>query len=488
MSGEPVVALVAGVDSSTQSCTVMLRDAVDGRPAAIASAPHPRTTPPISEQHPDAWWRALKSALEQVDAGSVAAISVDGQGHGLVALDANHDVIRPAKLWNDTTSAAEAAELVDRLGAAEWARRVGSVPTAAFTITKLLWLARHEPANFAKVAAVLLPHDWLLFRLTDRFRTDRTEASGTGYFSPAESAWQRDLLSLVGREAWHPELPDVLGPDESAGVVTARAAQELGLTAGIPVGPGCNDNPASALALGIRDGDVVISLGTSGTVFARSRLAVADPTGTVDGNADPTGAFLPLVCTLNATKVTDAFGRVLGVDHDALAELALSSAPDEERPVLVPYLDGERTPNRPRARGVLAGIRSDITRAQLARSAYEGVIWGLLDGLEALDRLGVATDGRLIVTGGGARSPAYRQLLADLSGRPVYASSITETAAAGAAVQAAAVLQGRTTAEVASSWAPELPVVALPRPGQASRELRDRFHRVAATEILDDLA
>jgi xylulokinase len=480
--------LVAGVDSSTQSCTVMLRDLADGRPVAIVSAPHPRTTPPISEQDPDSWWGALKEALGRLDARSISAISVDGQGHGLVALDSTHEVIRPAKLWNDTTSAPEAAELVGRLGPAEWARRVGSVPTAAFTITKLLWLERHEPANFARVAAVLLPHDWLLYRLTDRFCTDRTEASGTGYFLPADSTWQRDLLSLVGGEAWRPELPDVLGPDESAGVVTERAAQELGLPIGIPVGPGCNDNPASALALGIRDGDVVISLGTSGTVFARSRTPVADPTGTVDGNADPTGVFLPLVCTLNATKVTDAFGRLLGVDHEALAELALSTPADDERPVVVPYLDGERTPNRPRARGVLAGLRSDVTRAQFARAAYEGVIWGLLDGLDALDHLGVATDGRLIVTGGGARSPAYRQLLADLSGRPVHASEITETAAAGAAVQAAAVLQGRTAAEVASSWAPELPVVALPRAGQSSRDLRERFHRVAAIEVTDDLA
>ena len=481
------MALVAGVDSSTQSCTIMLRDAVDGRPVAIASAPHPRTTPPVSEQHPDSWWHALEEAFGQLDAQSVSAISIDGQGHGLVVLDEAHRVIRPAKLWNDTTSAPEAEELVGRLGAEAWSRRVGSVPTAAFTITKLLWLARHEPDSFARVKAVLLPHDWLNHRLTDLFRTDRTEASGTGYFSPAESAWQSDLLALVGGDGWCPELPLVLGPDESAGVVTARAAAQLGLQPGIPVGPGCNDNPASALALGIRDGDVVVSLGTSGTVFARSLLPVADPSGTVDGNADPTGVYLPLVCTLNATKVTDAFGRLLGVDHAALAELALSAPSERDRPVLVPYLDGERTPNRPRARGLLAGLRSDLTREQLARAVFEGVVCGLLDGLDALVRLGVRTDGRLIVTGGGARSPAYRQLLADLSGRPVFASEITETAAAGAAVQAAAVLLGRTAADVARAWAPELPVVARPREGQPSRELRDRYHRVASIEEADGL-
>jgi sugar (pentulose or hexulose) kinase len=190
--------LVAGVDSSTQSCTIVLRDADDGRVVGVASAPHSRTTPPVSEQDPHDWWTALTCAAHQLPLDEVGAISFAGQGHGLVGLDADYAVIRPVKLWNDTTSAAEAAELVEQLGAETWARRVGSVPTAAFTITKLLWLARHEPDNFARLVAVLLPADWLMFRLTGHLRTDRSAASGTGYFSPTLSIWLPDLLERVG--------------------------------------------------------------------------------------------------------------------------------------------------------------------------------------------------------------------------------------------------------------------------------------------------
>lgn len=480
------MALVAGVDLSTQSCTVALCDADDGHLVASASSPLPPTTPPVSEQHPADWWAALVGACHRLDMSDVVAISVAGQGHGLVALDAGRSVIRPAKLWNDTTSAAEAAELVQRLGAEGWARRTGSVPTPAFTITKLLWLARHEPANFAKVSALLLPGDWLMLRLTGGFCTDRSAASGTGYFSPAESAWLPDLLKEVGGPGWSPMLPRVLGPEEPAGVVQAPVAGELGTSAGVVVGPGCNDQPPALLALGLRDGDVLISIGTSGTVSTRSPRPTFDASGAVTGVADASGAFLPLVCTLNAAKVTDAVARLLGVDHETLAQLALAAPPVADRPILVPYLDGERTPNRPRARGILARVRSDITREQLARAAFEGVVCGLLEGLESLARVGVATDGRLVAVGGGARSPAYRQILADLSGRPVWTAEMEEITACGAAVQAAAVYHGRTVRDVSSAWAPQLHVVAQPREGQGADEFRARYRRYAAEEGFDE--
>ena len=477
--------LAAGVDTSTQSCTVVLRDADDGRVVGTASAPHPPTTPPISEQDPHSWWAALRLALGRLDVRDVRALSVDGQGHGLVALDAADQVVRPAKLWNDTTSAPEARELVERLGPAVWASRVGTVPTAAFTITKLLWVARHEPGNFARIATLLLPGDWVMFRLTASFRTDRSAASGTGYYAARENAWLPDILALAGGEGWLPTLPVVVGPDDVAGTVTAEASEETGLQAGTLVGPGCNDQPPSALAFGIRDGDVIISIGTSGTVYTRSEVQTADPSGAVTGVADASGAFLPLVCTLNAAKVTDAFARILGVDHGELARLALAAPPAADRPIVVPYLDGERTPNRPDSHGLVAGMRSDVTREQVARAAFEGVVCGLLDGLDALNRAGARTDGRLILTGGGARSPAYRQLLADLSGRLVHSADIAESAAAGAAVQAAAILQGRRVIDVAAAWAPPLPVVAEPRSGQADGELRERYRRAAGLEELD---
>ncbi len=477
--------LVAGIDSSTQSCTIVLRDADDGRIVATARAPHPPTTPPVSEQHPSAWWSALRDAARQLDLSKVEALSVAGQGHGLVVLDDRREVIRPAKLWNDTTSATEATELVERLGRESWAQRVGTVPTAAFTITKLLWLARHEPENFGRVAAVLLPADWIMFQLTGAFRTDRSAASGTGYFSPSEGTWLADLLAEVGGKRFHPELPTVVGPEEVAGRVGASAAAELGLPAGALVGPGCNDQPPAALAFGAARGDVIVSLGTSGTVFTPSETPTHDSTGLVTGVCDAAGGFLPLICTLNAAKATDAFARLLGVDHQELTRLALAAPPDPDRPVLVPYLDGERTPNRPRARGAMGWLRSDLTREAAARAAFEGVVLGLLDGLDALRAAGARVDGRLIATGGGARSRAYQQYVADLFERSVNTSDITETAAAGAAVQAAAVLHGRKVADVAAAWAPELRQVAAPRAGQATTQLRRRYHRLARMEELD---
>ena len=478
--------VVAGVDSSTQSSTVLLRDADNGRILGVGRAPHPRTTPPVSEQRPQDWWTALAAAMRSVGGGEVAAVSIDAQAHGLVALDENHAVIRPAKLWNDTTSAPEAADLVNQLGPEEWARRTGSVPVAAFTITKLLWLKRHEPESFRRLAAVMCPHDWLTYRLTANMVTDRGEASHTGYFSPSQSTWQPDLLGLVDRNVeWSTALPRVLGPDDVAGQVTPSAAADLGLRPGVVVGPGTADTPASALGLAMAPGDVTISLGTSGVVFARHDRSTADATGAVNGHGDATGAYLLVLCTLNAAKVTDSFARLLGVDHDQLAALALAAEPLPQRPVLAAFLDGERVPNRPGASGILAGLRTDTTREQMARAAFEGVLAGLLAGIDVLRRLGVRTDGRLLLTGGGARSAAYRQLLADLAQRPVYVADLQETAAAGAAVQAAAVLHGAKVTDVADAMAPPVRVAAEPRSHSDTSEVLDRYRRVAAWRELD---
>lgn len=478
--------LVAGVDSSTQSVTVVLRDADDGRIVDDGRAPHPPTTPPISEQAPQSWWDALGAALSMDGTADVAAISVDAQCHGLVPLDSADTVIRPAKLWNDTTSSPEAQELVERLGPAEWAHRAGSVPVGAFTISKLLWLKRREPEHFRRLATILMPGNWLTFRLTGEKVTDRGDASGTGYFSPAESAWRPDLLALVEDDTdWLSKLPRILGPEQVVGSVGQTAMAELGLPAGVVVGPGTGDNMAAALGLGIQPGDVVVSLGTSGTVYARHTTSTADVTGAVNGNADASGGYLPLVCTLNAAKVTDAFARLLGVNHEGLTALALQAPPRPDRPVLVPYLDGERVPNRPGAAGVLAGIRSDVSREEIARAAYEGVVAGLLAGLDVLTGLGVDTGGRLLLTGGGARSAAYRQLMADLAVRPVYTVDLAETAAAGAAVQAAAVLHGAKVSEIAADWAPVARVGAEPRAGIHADEVLTRYRQAAAWDDLD---
>ncbi len=433
------MALVAGVDSSTTACKLEVRDADTGELVRSGHRPHPTTAPPRSEQDPRWWWDSLSSLLDEHGHG-VEAISVAGQQHGMVVLDQARRVLRPAKLWNDTESAPQAQRLVDELGPRYWAEHTGSVPVASLTVTKLAWLREHEPDVFARVRHVVLPHDWLTYRLTGELVTDRGDASGTGYWSPATGNYSAEILDRVGLD---PSVaPTVLGPSTAGGV-----------WGGVVVGPGTGDNMAAALGLGLVEGDVAISLGTSGTVFAVSAHPTADVHGAVAGFADATGRFLPLVCTLNATKVTDTVARLFGMSTAELDRAALEVAPGAGGVVMVPYLDGERTPNLPGATGALVGLRSDTDATQLARAAFEGVVCSLLDALDALDGAGVATrEGRLFLVGGGARSAAYRRIVADLAQRPVLVAPAEEHVARGACVQAAAVLRSCTVGEIVSAW------------------------------------
>lgn len=438
------MASVIGVDSSTQSCTVERRDLDTGRLLASASQVHPAVTPPRSEVDPEHWWDALAPLLadhaDGIAAISVAAISVAAQQHGMVALDGDRRPVHPAKLWNDTESAPQAAALVEALGASAWASRTGSVPVAATTISKVAWLRDHAPAAHARIRSVLLPHDWLTMRLTGELVSDRGDASGTGAFSPADGTWDRDVLDLVGLGI--EVCPEVLGPTDLAG----RWGSVL-------VAPGTGDNMAAALGMGLEPGDVAISIGTSGVVSTTSDAPTADASGAVSGFADATGRYLPLVCTLNAAKVLDASARLLGDDHVGLSQLALDAPAGAGGLVLVPYFDGERTPNRPDATGRLVGLRSNVSRAQLARAAIEGVVCGLVDAWQALAAAGVATQGgRVLVVGGGARSEAVTQVLADLIGRPVEVLDDADHVAAGACVQAAAVAAHAAPLDVAAAW------------------------------------
>lgn len=466
--------LVVGVDSSTSACKVEVRDLDTGQLVGAGRAPHPATSPPRSEQDPAAWWAAFESAFESAvtstdtgngieiaDARRPAAIAVAGQQHGLVVLDDAGAVVRPAKLWNDTESAEDADALVGELGAEAWAAGCGSVPVASFTITKLRWLRRNEPKSFGRIARVGLPHDWLTHRLTGAWTTDRGDASGTGWFSPSQGAYRTDLLDLVRAEpAW---LPEVLGPTEAAG--------EWSGAGGALVAAGTGDNMAAALGLGLRPGELALSMGTSGTAFTVADAPSADVTGAVAGFADATGRFLPLVCTLNATKVTDAVARLLGVTATELDELALRAEPGAGGLTLVPHLDGERTPNRPHATGSLIGIRSDVEREHLARAAFEGVVCNLLAGAERLPEC----DGRVVLLGGGAHSEAYRQIVADLSGRPVVVTDVDEVVAVGAAVQAAVALTGSTFDAVVDAWNLRAGHVVEPDPTVDAAGIRERY-------------
>jgi xylulokinase len=469
--------VVAGVDSSTQSCTVVLYHD-SGALLASASAPHPGTTAPASEQDPRAWWLALSRALDEactsarVRAADIAAISVAAQHHGLVPLGSGGDVLRPAKLWNDTTSAPQADRLVARLGVEAWLRRTGSVPSAAFTISKLAWLSENEPATFAALRMSLLPHDWLTMQLTGVPVTDRADASGTGYFDPAADEWCLELLALVDPDRdWLDQLPQVLRPEDVAGPVRAAPGLALGLSREALVGAGTGDQSAAALGLNLQEGDVLVSVGSSGVVTGVSPVPVTDLLGRVNGTASASGTYQPVVVTLNAAKVTDMFARLLGVDHHEMSRLALAAdRGGAHHPSLVPYLDGERTPNRPTARGLLTGFSSELTRESLAMCAFEGVTLGILQGHEVLVGAGLPVGGRFLLTGGASGSAAYRRSFAALSGLRVHVPDIDGgiVSAKGAAIQAAAVLAGATVTEVAEAWKPRLEVASEPVPADAA--------------------
>lgn len=427
------MSLVAGVDSSTQACKVVVRDAETGELVREGRAPHP----PGTEVDPAAWEAALLVALAQAGGlDDVAAVAVGGQQHGMVCLDADGAVVRDALLWNDTRSAGAATDLIAELGGGQvWADAVGLVPIASFTVTKLRWLAEHEPANADRTAAVCLPHDWLTWRLAgapglDALVTDRGDASGTGYWSAATGEYRLDLFERAfGRTV---VVPTVLGPAMPAGSALGGAV----------LGPGTGDNAAAALGLAAEPGDVVLSIGTSGVVSIVSTTPAADPSGTVAGFADATGNFLPLIATLNAAQVLDATARLLGVDHAELSRLALSAPAGAGGLVLVPYLEGERTPDRPHATGAVHGLtQATADPAYLARAAVEGLLCGLADGLDAVAAGGTVVR-RVLLVGGGAQSEAVRTIAPAVLGVPVLVPPPGEYVADGAARQAAWVLAG----------------------------------------------
>jgi xylulokinase len=427
------VPLVAGVDSSTQSCKVVVCDAESGEVLRSGHAPHPEGT----EVHPDAWWEALQEAIAAAGGlDDVEAVAVGGQQHGMVCLDESGSVVRPALLWNDTRSAQAALDLTAELGGpGAWVDAVGLVPVASFTVTKLRWLRDHEPENAARTAAVCLPHDYLTWRLSgstdlDDLVTDRGDASGTGYWSPATGEYRRDLLELgLGHDAI---LPRVLGPAEVAGR----------LPGGAVLGPGTGDNASAALGLGAVAGDVVLSIGTSGVACAVADQPVGDVSGAVAGFADATGRFLPLAATLNAARVLDAAARMLGVDHAELSDLALEAPAGAGGLVLVPYLEGERTPNKPDATGAIHGLRLETANpSYLARAAVEGMLCGLADAVDAVRALGAPVE-RIIMVGGAARSRAVQEVASAVLGLPVTLPQPEEYVARGAARQAAWVLAG----------------------------------------------
>lgn len=494
--------LVAGVDSSTQSCKVLIVDSATGEIVREGRAAHPDAT----EVDPNAWWSALCQAVEQAGGlADVEAISIGGQQHGLVALDAKGKVVRNALLWNDTRSAAAATALIAEVGAQDYIDRTGLLPVASFTATKLRWVRDAEPHLVPQIAAVCLPHDWLTWRLRgygiegesrlgpnlEQLVTDRSDASGTAYWSVFSERYDLDLFyEAFGRTAIEANpsressesssgeppviLPRVMKPEEST-LVDAVPEGLLGIRSGSLVAPGCGDNAGAILGLGAEPGDVVMSIGTSGTVFAVSANPISDETGAVAGFADASGNYLPLVATLNAARILDAAARLLRVDHSELADLALSAEPGSGGLTLLPYFEGERTPNLPDATARLVGMTlSNTTPANLARAAVEGMICGLADGLAALTRLGVDPK-RLLLIGGGAQSKAVPEIASEVLGLRVVVPQSAEYVARGAARQAAWALLGELP-----KWNLDL-VSTVER--QPQLQVRDAYHSALQRQV-----
>ena len=427
--------LVAGIDSSTQSVKVVIKDAISGALVREGKAAHPDGT----EVNPSAWWSALNQAIEKAGGLSdVSAISVAAQQHGFIALDEKGEVIRDALLWNDLRSAKAAKDLNKEFGGdTETAKAVGSILVASFTVAKARWMAENEPENAKRLAAIALPHDWISWQLQggvnfDKLFTDRSDASGTGYFSPSSDTYRKDLLAIALKDKKDIYLPKIAKFDGFAGETTQ----------GIPIAAGAGDNAAAGFGIGAKSGDLIISLGTSGTAFFVSETPSNDPMGEVAGFADLTGRYLPLVCTLNAARVLDAVSKLLGKSHDEIGQLALKAKPGAEGLTLLGYFEGERTPNRPDAKGLLAGINNhNLTAENIARCAIESILCGLIDSFASLQSSGAKIE-RVMIVGGAAKNPGVGPIASAILGREVMTFPPREFVADGAARQAAWALSG----------------------------------------------
>lgn len=432
--------LFLGLDVGTQGTKALVYDAAGGRVVARGAAAYgllPPAAPGAAEQHPQTWLDGLCAALRQALAGverrALRGIGVSGQQHGCVALDARDQVLRPAKLWCDTATAAEAAELSQRLGR--------PVP-AGFTASKLLWLKRHEPQHFARLHRVLLPHDYVNFWLTGRAVAEAGDASGTGYFDPRARAYDAAACAAIDANLAE-RLPPLVAADAPIGTLAPAVAEQLDLPPGLPVAPGSGDNMMSALGAGaVREGVLVLSLGTSGTLFGYAPQPVLDPAGWIAPFCDATGGGLPLLCTMNCTTAAEEVRQAFGADHATLTAEAAAVAPGCDGLQFLPYLAGERAPNWPHASGALLGLRGGgLQRGRLYRAALEGATLALRQGSDHLARLGVRLE-ELRLVGGGAKNALWRQIAADVFAVPVQLPAEAETAALGAALQAAAVVQG----------------------------------------------
>jgi xylulokinase len=438
--------LLIGIDSGTQSTKVLVVDARNGKVLSAASQAYdliPGLPPGAKEQHPHTWRdaaaRALKQALKAAKASSteVRAIGISGQQHGFVPLDKAGEVIRPAKLWCDTATTAECEDIMRELGGFKATiRKQGLAVLPGFTASKILWLKKHEPKNFARLASVLLPHDYLNFWLTGQQTMEYGDASGTALLDVRKRRWCADTLKAIDADLAD-KLPPLISSDQPAGRLSAARAKELGLSADVVVSAGGGDNMMGAIGTGnTRAGVITASFGTSGTIYACAAKPVVDPAGEIAAFCDSTNRWLPLLCTMNVTVATEMVRQDFGWSHARFAAEAAKVKPGAEGLLLLPYLEGERTPNVPDGTGVFLGVTPrTFTAAHYARAALEGVTLGMNYGLRRLAELGVKPR-QIRATGGGANAKLWRQIMADVFNAQVVTLKVGEGAAYGAALQA----------------------------------------------------
>jgi xylulokinase len=451
-----------GIDCGTQSLKTVALDSDSGTLLASASRRYemlPGLPPGHQEQNPETWWQALQDTVAEVltTLGSrrceVAALGVSGQQHGFVPLDADHRVIRPAKLWCDTSTTAQCEEIRARLGGrAALLERTGNDMLPGFTAPKILWLKQHEPQRHARLAHVALPHDFLNLRLTGKLRMEYGDASGTALLEVRRRVWSEEVCAAID-PSLREKLPAVGSSREPCGRLRTDLQRPWGL-GDVVVSAGGGDNMMAAIGTGnVRPGGVTASLGTSGTIFACAGNPVIDPRGEIAAFCDSNDRWLPLLCTMNVTVATELFRKMFGWDHARMDAEISSVAPGADGLLFLPYLQGERTPNLPDGCGVLHGMNTaNSTPAHVARSVVEGVTLGMAYGLHRMQELGMKPD-VIRLTGGGSRSPVWHQMCADIFGYPVVTLRSSEGAALGAAIQALATAQGKDVESLASQLA-----------------------------------
>jgi len=438
--------LLLGIDSGTQSTKVLVVDARDGKVLAAAAEEYeliPGLPPGAKEQHPHTWREATASAIRRslrqakATAAEVKAIGVSGQQHGFVPLDREGEVIRPAKLWCDTSTAPECEEIMGKVGGhKQTIRALGNAVLPGFTASKILWLKKHEPRNYRRLATVLLPHDYLNFWLTGQKVMEYGDASGTALLEVRRRRWAEAVLKAIDPELGD-KLPPLQGSDQPAGVLQPATARTLDLNAGILVSAGGGDNMMGAIGTGnTRAGVITASFGTSGTIYACAEKPVVDPQGEIAAFCDSTNRWLPLLCTMNVTVATEMVRQDFGWSHEKYAGEAARVPAGSAGLVLLPYFEGERTPNVPDGTGVWLGVNQKTFAAgHFARAAMEGVTLGMNYGLRRLTELGVKPT-QIRATGGGAKSRIWRQIMADVFDAEVVTLKVSEGAAYGAALQA----------------------------------------------------